>query len=50
MNYEQKALKAHKLFMFFIKTRQYDFADRCLKLRSRFFEVAEKYACPWLYD
>ena len=50
MTFEQKALKAHKLFMFFVKNRQYDYADRALKIRSRFFEASERLICPWLYD
>jgi len=50
MNYEQKALKAYKLFLFFVKKRQYDYADRAVKIRSRFFEVSERLICPWLYD
>lgn len=50
MNYEQKALKAHKLFMFFIKKRQYFYADRALKIQLRFFEASERLSCSWLYD
>lgn len=50
MTFEQKALKAHKLFMFFIKNRQYSYADRAVNLRSRYFEIDERLKCPWLYD
>lgn len=50
MNYESKALKAHNLFMFFVKKRQYDYADRAAKIQSRFFEASERLICPWLYD
>lgn len=50
MTFEQKALKAYKLFMFFIKTRQYAYADRAAGIRSRYLETDERLKCPWLYD
>jgi len=50
MNYLEKALKAHNLFLFFIKKRQHELAGRAVNMRSRYFEAHEKQIAPWLFD
>jgi len=46
----QKALVAHRLFMIFIKRRQYCYADRALDIRDRYFYQFEELTHPWLHD
>lgn len=49
MNALQKALAAHRLFMIFIKRKQYCYADRSLGLRERYFLRFEELTHPWLH-
>jgi hypothetical protein len=52
MTYLQKGLRAHELFLYFIRPVRYNYhvADRCIKLRSRMFRKHEKTIAPWMGD
>jgi len=47
---DKKALRAHVLFLYFIKKGRYELADRAVRMKAYYFEKEERNLCPWLYD